>query len=110
MTMLTESMIQSAGWPDPAKPRAPAKRRAAEMMGRGAEDAVARRLEGLGFTVLARRLRTGAGEIDLVVADAGRLVFVEVKARGCLAAAALCRLGPAAAAAAGGGECGAGHA
>ncbi len=71
-----------------AKPRAPAKRRAAEMMGRGAEDIVAAQLEGQGFTVLARRLRTGAGEIDLVVADAQRLVFVEVKARGCLADAA----------------------
>jgi len=69
-------------------PRAPAKRRAAEVLGRGAEDIVAERLEGQGFAVLARRLRTGAGEIDLVVADAGRLVFVEVKARGCLADAA----------------------
>jgi putative endonuclease len=58
------------------------------MMGRGAEDVVAQQLEGQGFTVLARRLRTGAGEIDLVVADVHRLVFVEVKARGCLADAA----------------------
>jgi putative endonuclease len=71
-----------------AKSRAPAKRRAAELMGRGAEDVVAARLESQGLTVLARRLRTGAGEIDLVVADAHRLVFVEVKARGCLTDAA----------------------
>lgn len=69
-------------------PRARARRRAAEILGRGAEDAVALRLEGQGFTVLARRLRTGAGEIDLVVADEGRLVFVEVKARASFAAAA----------------------
>jgi putative endonuclease len=58
------------------------------MLGRGAEDVVAGLLEARGFTVLAQRLRTGAGEIDLVVADTDRLVFVEVKARGCLADAA----------------------
>ena len=81
-------MMHAQNWPALVKPRAPAKRRAAEVMGRGAEDIVAERLEGQGFTVLARRLRTGAGEIDLVVADAHRLVFVEVKARGCLADAA----------------------
>ena len=34
-----------------------------------------------GFNVLARRLRTKAGEIDLVMADDATLVFVEVKAR-----------------------------
>lgn len=73
----------------PAKPRTrPAGHRAAEALGRDAEDVVAQQLEAQGFTVLARRLRTGAGEIDLVVADAGRLVFVEVKARRCLADAA----------------------
>jgi putative endonuclease len=77
-------------WPGQvlATPRAQAKRRAAEVLGRGAEDDVARLLEGRGFSVLARRLRTGAGEIDLVVADERTLVFVEVKARGCLADAA----------------------
>jgi putative endonuclease len=72
----------------PVAMRAPAKRRAAEALGRGAEDIVAARLEEQGFTVLARRLRTKSGEIDLVVADAGSLVFVEVKARGCIADAA----------------------
>lgn len=83
-------MMQTEIWPGnlTPKPRAPGKRRAAEVMGRGAEDVVARQLEGRGFAVLARRLRTGAGEIDLVVADDERLVFVEVKARGCLAEAA----------------------
>jgi putative endonuclease len=34
-----------------------------------------------GFNVLARRLRTAAGEIDLVVANSHSLVFIEVKAR-----------------------------
>ncbi len=68
--------------------RAPAKRRAAETLGRAAEEMVARQLEDQGFAILARRLRTGAGEIDLVAADADRLIFVEVKARGCFADAA----------------------
>lgn len=72
----------------PVRRRAPARRRAAEVFGRSAEDEVARRLEEQGFTVLARRLRTGAGEIDLVVADEARLVFVEVKARASITAAA----------------------
>ena len=87
--MRTETWRTEA-WAVPvvAKPRALAKRRAAEVMGRGAEDGVARQLEKQGFTVLARRLRTGVGEIDLVVADAERLVFVEVKARFCLVDAA----------------------
>ena len=34
-----------------------------------------------GYEVLAQRLKTGAGEIDLVVANSRVLVFVEVKAR-----------------------------
>jgi putative endonuclease len=63
-------------------------RRAAEAKGRLAEDVVAELLEAQGFAVLARRLRTGAGEIDLVVADATSLVFVEVKARGSFSEAA----------------------
>ncbi len=88
--MMRTDMTRIENCPAPAvvKIRAPAKRRAAELLGRGAEDEVARRLEAQGFTVLARRLRTGAGEIDLVVADDERLVFVEVKARACLADAA----------------------
>jgi putative endonuclease len=57
------------------------KRRDAERQGRAAEDEVARRWQSRGFSVLAQRLRTGAGEIDLVVANAAQLVFVEVKAR-----------------------------
>jgi putative endonuclease len=71
-----------------ARPRALARRRAAECLGRDAEVLVAERLEAKGYKILARRLRTKAGEIDLVVADAKRLVFVEVKARTCLAEAA----------------------
>ncbi|HYP62521.1 MAG TPA: YraN family protein, partial [Acidocella sp.] len=62
-----------------------ARRRAAESLGRDAEDLVAQGLEAQGYKILARRLRTKAGEIDLVVADAARLIFVEVKARNSLA-------------------------
>ncbi|OYV29124.1 MAG: YraN family protein [Acidocella sp. 20-61-6] len=65
-----------------------AGRRAAEALGRVAEDEVAARWQAKGFSVLAQRLRTGAGEIDLVLADADTLIFVEVKARKSLAEAA----------------------
>lgn len=64
------------------------KHRAAEVLGRNAEDEVAGHWRSKGFGVLAQRLRTGAGEIDLVVANADVLVFVEVKARKTMAQAA----------------------
>jgi putative endonuclease len=73
--------------PSFVKPSA-GKRRAAEIFGRNAEDDAASLLRQAGFTVLAQRLRTGAGEIDLVAANARMLIFVEVKARGSLAEAA----------------------
>lgn len=44
--------------------------------------------EAKGYTVLAQRLRTGCGELDLVLADRETLVFVEVKARNSLREAA----------------------
>jgi len=65
-----------------------ARRRAAQALGRGSEDLVADLLAASGYTILAQRLRTKAGEIDLVAADARRLVFVEVKARASFAEAA----------------------
>jgi putative endonuclease len=65
-----------------------AKRRAAEISGRSAERDAASYLAARGFRILAQRLRTGVGEIDLVVADRDTLVFVEVKARSSLAVAA----------------------
>ncbi len=65
-----------------------AKRRKAEAQGRFAEAAVASLWAEKGFTVLAQRLRTGAGELDLIVADPRTLIFIEVKARSSLAEAA----------------------
>jgi len=65
-----------------------ARRFAAESRGRAAETAVARRWQARGYDVLAQRLRTGAGEIDLVVANPEKLVFIEVKSRKSFADAA----------------------
>jgi len=64
------------------------QRRLAEARGRLAEDSVAAIWRAQGYSVLARRLRTKSGEIDLVVADSDTLVFVEVKARNSFAEAA----------------------
>jgi putative endonuclease len=47
--------------------------------GSAAEDAVARRYQAMGATVLHRRLRTPGGELDLVLEKDGRTIFVEVK-------------------------------
>jgi len=58
------------------------------MSGRHAEHDAAAYLAAQGFVVLAQRLRTQAGEIDLVMADRDLLLFVEVKARSSLAEAA----------------------
>lgn len=62
-------------------PSSCAKRQAAESRGREAEASVTTVWQSQGFTVLAQRLRTKSGEIDLIVADPSTLVFIEVKAR-----------------------------
>lgn len=49
--------------------------------GLAAEAQVARYYEAQGGTIRERRLRTPAGEIDLIVEIGTMLVFVEVKAR-----------------------------
>jgi putative endonuclease len=63
--------------------------RAAYASGLAAEEAVCAALAADGWTVLARRLRTGAGEVDVVAAKAGVLSLIEVKSRRTLADAAL---------------------
>lgn len=55
--------------------------RRAQRRGVEAETAACAALTRDGWTVLARRLRTAAGEIDLVAEKAGLLALVEVKAR-----------------------------
>ena len=60
----------------------------AHQRGVDAETAACRALASDGWTVLARRLRTEAGEIDIVAATADILAIVEVKARPTLADAA----------------------
>lgn len=65
----------------------------ADSAGRTAEQAAAEALESQGWTILARRVRTPAGELDLVAERDGLLAFVEVKARPSLSEAAQA-LGP----------------
>lgn len=62
--------------------------RRAEAAGRDAEAIAAEALVGEGWAVLARRVRTPPGELDLVAERDGLLAFVEVKARPSLAEAA----------------------
>ena len=62
--------------------------RAAQRRGLAAESAACTALAQQGWAILARRLRTAAGEIDLVAEQDGLLAFIEVKARPALAAAA----------------------
>jgi len=52
-----------------------------QQTGRWGEQAAAGYLEGRGYTVLARNLRTPHGELDIVARKLDLLVFVEVKTR-----------------------------
>lgn len=61
--------------------RSAAERQAADSFGRRGEDAAAAWLERRGWTVLARRVKTKAGEVDLVARREGLVAFVEVKVR-----------------------------
>ena len=70
-----------------------ARGRAAQGLGLAAEAAACAALVADGWTILARRLRTSAGEIDVVAEREGLLALVEVKARASLTNAALA-LGP----------------
>lgn len=55
-----------------------------ESRGRRAESIAALYLRAKGYRLLARRVRTHVGEIDLVMRHRDTLVFVEVKARATL--------------------------
>ena len=63
-------------------------RAAAERRGRRAEAACVLLLRLKGYRILARRLRSRVGEIDILASRGGILVAIEVKARGTLDAAA----------------------
>lgn len=68
--------------------RRAARGRAAQRSGVDAEAAAEAALVAEGWQVLARRLRTAAGEIDIVAERAGLLAIIEVKQRPTLAGAA----------------------
>lgn len=55
--------------------------RHAHARGIAAEDAACRALEQDGWTIRARRVRTPAGEADLIAEKDGLLAIIEVKAR-----------------------------
>ena len=66
-----------------------ARRQAAEKRGRRSETFAALLLRLKGYRILGRRVRTHAGEIDLIArAPSGLVCFIEVKARGLARAAA----------------------
>lgn len=61
--------------------RSPDARRRADDFGRRGEAFAARWLEERGWAIVARRVRTKAGEIDLIARRPGLVAFVEVKTR-----------------------------
>lgn len=69
----------------PADPLALRRRRGSRnhLAGLCAEDCVARVYRARGAAILARRLRTPGGELDIVARDGDILVFIEVKRRAC---------------------------
>lgn len=71
-----------------AKRDADLKRKAAFLRGVSAEGRASLYLAAKGYRTLARRWKSPSGEIDLVVKRGKLIVFVEVKARGNLDAAA----------------------
>jgi putative endonuclease len=65
------------------------KRQRAERGGRRAETYAALFLQLKGWSILARRVRTPVGEVDLVARRGRTVAFIEVKARATEAGAAL---------------------
>lgn len=64
-----------------SKTRSPDQRRDADNRGREGEAEAAMFLAQAGWRILAERVRTKAGEIDLVASRDGIIAFVEVKWR-----------------------------
>ena len=62
-------------------PRSPEQRRDADSRGREGEAEAAMFLAQAGWQIVAQRVKTKAGEIDLVAARSGIIAFVEVKWR-----------------------------
>ena len=58
-----------------------ADRKRAERRGRRAETLAALWLTLKGYTILARRVRNNAGEVDLIARRKNLIAFIEVKAR-----------------------------
>ncbi len=63
--------------PSPSAPRSTTQR------GRDAEDRALLFLQNQGLTLVARNVRGGGGELDLVMQQGEWLVFVEVRSRRC---------------------------
>nr|WP_294525036.1 YraN family protein [uncultured Rhodopila sp.] len=63
--------------------------RIAHASGIAAEDAACAAVAADGWTIVARRKRTAAGEVDVVAEKAGVLAIIEVKSRPTLAEAAV---------------------
>jgi putative endonuclease len=75
---------QPSGQSPTPQARCPADRRAEDprrALGRRGECLAAAHLQRLGFTIVARNVRTRHGEIDLIACDGETLAFVEVKTR-----------------------------
>lgn len=66
------------------------KKRTTYQFGLFAETLAALFLMAKGYKILARRYKTPVGEIDLIAKRGGTVAFIEVKARGNLAAALEC--------------------
>ncbi|KTT73474.1 YraN family protein [Sphingomonas endophytica] len=65
----------------PPRPTTTTARRTAEEAGRRGERIAAWWLRLKGWSILDRRVRTPAGEVDLIARRGGLIAFVEVKAR-----------------------------
>ena len=78
-TRASEALVETGPAPVACTPRAERGRRG-YLTGLAAEDSVARHYARDGRAIEARRWRGPGGEIDMIVREGARLVFVEVKA------------------------------